>query len=185
MRVLVAMSGGVDSSVAAALLLDEGHEVVGATMKLWGGTGDSGCCSLADVTDARRVADQLGIDHHVYNFTEDFEHDVVAPYAGAHAAGRTPNPCVECNRHLKFDRFLARARRLGFDCIATGHHARVVRGRPGVASLRRGRDAAKDQSYVLSCLTAEQLAHVWLPIGELSKDEVRAIAAERGLATAA
>src|ERR1700722_10535147 len=126
MRVLVAMSGGVDSSVAAALELEAGHEVVGATMKLWGGSSDSGCCSLADVTDARRVCDHLGIDHHVFNFTEEFERHVVEPYAAEHARGRTPNPCVECNRHLKFDTFIARARRLGFDAIATGHHARVV-----------------------------------------------------------
>ena len=110
MQVLVAMSGGVDSSVAAALLLDAGHDVVGVTMKLWGGESDSGCCSVSDVDDARRVAQQLGIDHAVFNFGDDFMRDVVAPYVAAHRQGRTPNPCVECNRHLKFDRLL-RARR--------------------------------------------------------------------------
>ena len=125
MRVLVAMSGGVDSSVAAALMLREGHEVVGATMKLWGGPSDSGCCSVADVEDARRVCQQLGIAHHVFNFTADFERDVVAPYVEAHAQARTPNPCIACNTHLKFGRFLQRAPLLGFDAIATGHHARV------------------------------------------------------------
>src|SRR5580658_7027125 len=104
MRVLVAMSGGVDSSVAAALVAEEGHEVVGATMKLWGGPSDSGCCSVADADDARRVAQQLGITHHVFNLTEEFEASVVEPYVAAHAAGRTPNPCIECNRHIKFDR---------------------------------------------------------------------------------
>ena len=109
MKVIAAMSGGVDSSVAAALLRDEGHEVVGATMRLWGGESDSGCCSVADVDDARRVADQLGIVHHVFNFSEAFEDHVVGPYVDGHARGRTPNPCIECNRHLKFDRLLARA----------------------------------------------------------------------------
>ena len=126
MRVLVAMSGGVDSSVAAALMRQEGHEVVGATMKLWGGPSDSGCCSVADVEDARRVAQQLGIAHHVFNFTGEFERDVVGPYVAGHEEGRTPNPCIACNAHLKFDRFLERACLLGFDAIATGHHARVV-----------------------------------------------------------
>ena len=179
MKVLVAMSGGVDSSVAAAILRDEGHTVVGATMKLWGGRSDSGCCSVADVEDARRVAQQLGLDHHVFNFTEDFDTHVVAPYVEAHAAGRTPNPCVECNRHLKFDRFLARALQLGFDAIATGHHARIVGG-----ALRRGIDEAKDQSYVLSMLGAEQLDRILLPVGELTKAEVRDRARAAGLRTA-
>ena len=183
-RVLVAMSGGVDSSVAAALLRDEGHEVVGATMKLWGGGSDSGCCSVADVEDARRVAHQLGIPHHVFNLTDDFDSRVVEPYVAAHAAGRTPNPCVECNRHLKFGAFLRRARRLGFDAIATGHHARVVE-RGGRRALLRGADRAKDQSYVLSMLGPEQLGALRLPVGELTKDEVRRRAAALGLRTAA
>ena len=185
MRVLVAMSGGVDSSVAAALLHEQGHEVVGATLKLWSGAGDSGCCSVADVTDARRVADQLGIDHHVFNFTEEFEASVIGPYVAAHAAGRTPNPCVECNRHLKFRRLLDRALRLGFDAVATGHHARVERDASGRPQLLRGADAAKDQSYVLSMLTIRELSRVLLPVGELTKREVRARAAALGLPTAA
>ena len=105
---LVAMSGGVDSSVAAALLLEAGHEVVGVTLRLWGGESDSGCCSVSDVDDARRVADTLGIDHHVFNLGDHFDQHVVAPYLADHAVGRTPNPCVECNRHVKFDRLLAR-----------------------------------------------------------------------------
>ena len=179
-RVLVAMSGGVDSSVAAALLQEQGHNVVGATMKLWGGTSDSGCCSVADVEDARRVAQQLGIVHHVFNFTDDFDRHVVGPYVKAHAHGRTPNPCVECNRHLKFDRFLDRAVQLGFHAIATGHHARVDNG-----ALLRGNDHAKDQSYVLSMLTPPQLERLRLPVGELTKAEVRAVAARTGLRTAA
>jgi tRNA-specific 2-thiouridylase len=183
-QVLVAMSGGVDSSVAAALLRDAGHQVVGVTMKLWGGDSDSGCCSVADVDDARRVAQQLGIAHHVFNFTADFDRDVVTPYVDAHAAGRTPNPCVACNRHLKFDRLLARAGQLGFDAVATGHHARVEHSASGRYRLRRGVDAAKDQSYVLHMLTQSELARVLLPVGELTKAEVRAAAAERGLRTA-
>ena len=141
-RVLVAMSGGVDSSVAAALLLEAGHDVTGVTLKLWGGESDSGCCSVADVEDARRVAAQLGVPHYVFNFTEDFEADVVTPYVDAYAAGRTPNPCVECNRTMKFGRLLERAKALGFDAVATGHHARIVRtaaGRSGPGSRGRRR----------------------------------------------
>jgi len=178
------MSGGVDSSVAAALLLEQGHEVVGATMKLWGGASDSGCCSVADVEDARRVAQQLGIVHHVFNFTADFEARVVAPYVEGHRDGLTPNPCVECNRHLKFDRFLVRAGQLGFAAVATGHHARVRRA-GGRWRLRRAVDGAKDQSYVLSMLGQDQLRRCLFPVGEMAKSEVRARAAALGLPTAA
>jgi tRNA-specific 2-thiouridylase len=184
MKVLVAMSGGVDSSVAAALLKEQGHEVVGSTMKLWGGKSDTGCCSVADVDDARRVAQQLGVAHHVFNFSEDFERHVVEPYVSEHASGRTPNPCVECNRHLKFDRFLERALQLGFDAVATGHHARIDKGPKGTWELRRGVDQAKDQSYVLHMLGQEQLARTLLPVGSLTKTEVRGIAARLGLRTA-
>ncbi|HET6873366.1 MAG TPA: tRNA 2-thiouridine(34) synthase MnmA [Acidimicrobiales bacterium] len=184
MRVLVAMSGGVDSSVAAALAVEAGHEVVGATMKLWGGPSDSGCCSVSDVDDARRVAQQIGIAHHVFNFSEDFDRDVVAPYVDAHAGGLTPNPCIECNRHLKFDRLLVRAVQLGFDAVATGHHARVTPVDGGGWSLRRGADPAKDQSYVLHMLNQEQLARTLLPVGAMTKAEVRDRAAQLGLRTA-
>ena len=184
MRVLVAMSGGVDSSVAAALLQEQGHDVVGATMKLWGGPSDSGCCSVADVEDARRVAQQLGVTHHVFNFTDDFDAHVVAPYVAAHAAGDTPNPCVECNRHLKFDRFLRRADQLGFDAVATGHHARIVTTPDGIRHITRGADRAKDQSYVLYMLGQDQLARTLLPLGHMTKAEVRDIAAARNLRTA-
>ena len=180
MRVLAALSGGVDSSVAAAMLADEGHEVVAVTMKLWGGVQDSGCCSVGDVEDARRVAQQLGIAHHVFNFTDEFEGHVVAPYVAAHAAGRTPNPCIDCNRYLKFDRLMARAEQLGFDALATGHHARICNGR-----LLRGADRAKDQSYVLYRLTTPQLRRVMFPVGALTKSEVRRRAAALGLRTAA
>jgi tRNA-uridine 2-sulfurtransferase len=188
MRVLVAMSGGVDSSVAAALLVEQGHEVVGATLKLWGGESDSGCCSVADVEDARRVAQQLGITHHVFNLTEEFDRKVVAPYVGEHALGRTPNPCIECNRTMKFDRLLHRADRLGFNRLATGHHARVATADPATADpawqLRRGADPLKDQSYVLSMLGQDALSRVAFPVGEMTKDEVRVHAHRLGLRTA-
>jgi tRNA-specific 2-thiouridylase len=178
-RVLVAMSGGVDSSVAAAMLRDEGHDVTGVTLKLWGGPSDAGCCSVADVDDARRVAQQLGIRHTVFSFADDFLAGVVEPYVAAHAAGRTPNPCIECNRTIKFDRLLARADQLGFDAIATGHHARSVDG-----ALWRGVDVGKDQSYVLHMLDAERLRRIRFPVGDLTKDDVRARAAALGLRTA-
>lgn len=182
-RVMVAMSGGVDSSVAAALIRDAGHETVGVTLKLWGGESDSGCCSMSDVDDARRVADRLGIDHHTFNFTDDFDTHVVDPYVQAHVRGTTPNPCIECNRHLKFDRLLARAVALGFDAIATGHHARVV-DTPTALRIGRGADDAKDQSYVLAMLGQSQLQQLLLPVGDMTKDRVREVARELDLRTA-
>ncbi len=183
-RIMVAMSGGVDSSVAAALLAEAGHDVVGVTLKLWGGASDSGCCSISDVDDARRVADHLGIDHHTFNFEDDFDARVVAPYVAAHAAGRTPNPCIECNRHIKFARLAERAHALGFAHLATGHHARVVTGPDGARRIARGVDSAKDQSYVLAMLDQRRLAGLELPIGAITKNEVRAIAERLGLRTA-
>src|SRR3954451_4022794 len=174
-RVLVAMSGGVDSSVAAGLLRDEGWEVVGVTMRLWGGESDTGCCSGRDGDAPRRVAQQLGIDHLVFNFSEDFAAHVVAPYVADHVAGRTPNPCVECNRHLKFDRLLQRAERLGFDANTTGHHA-LVETLPSQLGaglcVARGADPAKDQSYVLSMLSQDQLGRLRFPVGMMTKAEV-------------
>ncbi len=185
MRVMVAMSGGVDSSVAAALCVREGHEVVGVTLKLWGGTTDRGCCSVADVDDARRVADQLGIDHHVFNYAAAFEEYVVTPYLDAHRAARTPNPCIECNRHVKFDLLHERAMALGFDAVATGHHAWVRERGAGDRRLVRGADPAKDQSYVLYMMRPQVLATTLFPVGSMDKDRVRALAREWGLRTAA
>ena len=185
MKVLAMMSGGVDSSVAAALLRDQGHHVVGVTLKLWGGESDSGCCSVSDVEDARRVADALGIDHHVFDFGDGFDRHVVAPYAADHLVGRTPNPCIECNRHIKFAAVDQRARALGFDAIATGHHARVVVRPDGTRRVARGADRAKDQSYVLHVVDQEVLARTLLPLGHLTKPEVRTLAADLGLRTAA
>ena len=183
MNVLMAMSGGVDSSVAALLLRDQGHEVVGVTMRLWGGESDTGCCSVSDVDDARRVAQQLDIDHLVFNFTEEFSSRVVEPYVEAHVRGTTPNPCIECNRHLKFDRLIARGRQLGFDAVATGHHARIVE-HGGVRRVARGADAAKDQSYVVHMIAGSDLDYVLFPVGSMQKPELRDMARAAGLRTA-
>ena len=195
MKVMVAMSGGVDSSVAAALLVEQGHDVVGVTMRLWGGESDTGCCSVSDVDDARRVAQQLGIDHLVFNFTNDFNEHVVNPYVLAHTTGITPNPCIECNRHVKFARLSERAMLLGFDAVATGHHARVTPsdphgdgGRDGGDGrnfeLERGADRAKDQSYVVHMIDQGELARTMFPVGAMTKPGVRAHAARLGLRTA-
>lgn len=182
-RVLVAMSGGVDSSVAAALLVEQGHEVIGVTMRL-GGTG-SRCCSLDDVEDARRVAERLGIRFYVADYADDFRREVMEPFADAYLAGRTPIPCVACNGRFKFHRLLARARALGADTVATGHYARTARDPvSGTIALLRGADPAKDQSYFLFDLGPAQLERACFPVGALDKVEVRARARALGLATA-
>jgi len=184
MKVMCAMSGGVDSSVAALLLQRAGHEVVGVTMKLWGGDSDTGCCSVSDVDDARRVAQQLGIDHLVFNFGDDFDAHVVDPYVDAHVHGVTPNPCIECNRSVKFARLAERAELLGFDAVATGHHANIGRSDTGAYTLERGTDPAKDQSYVVHMLDQAQLARTMFPVGTMHKSELRELAAAIDLRTA-
>ena len=186
-KAVVAMSGGVDSSVAAALLKEDGYEVTGIMLKLWRGeaaNSDSGCCNIGAADDARRVADVLGFPFYVLNLAERFEETVIRDFHDEYAAGRTPNPCVRCNAWIKFDTLLGRARALGADVLATGHYARVVE-EDGRRRLLRGVDANKDQSYVLWMLTQSQLEHVRFPVGGLSKPETRALAHELGLRTAA
>jgi tRNA-uridine 2-sulfurtransferase len=188
-RVLAAMSGGVDSAVAAARAVDAGHEVVGVHLALSRSpqqqrTGSRGCCSIEDAGDARRSADVLGIPFYVWDLAERFEADVVDDFVAAYAAGRTPNPCVRCNERIKFAALLDRALALGFDAVATGHYARVEQTPDGPV-LSRAADLAKDQSYVLASVRRDRLAHALLPLGEVvSKTAVRAEAEARGLAVA-
>ena len=182
-RIVVGMSGGVDSSLAAALLVEQGYEVIGITMHLAG--SESRCCSLDDADDARRVAEKLGIHFYVANYKDRFREEVVLPFADAYLAGRTPIPCVACNKRFKFDHLLARARALGADAVATGHYARIeADAETGEHRLLRARDGAKDQSYFLFDLSQEQLRRTRFPLGELTKDEVRGRARALGLATA-
>jgi len=182
-RVVVALSGGVDSSVAAAMLAGEGRDVVGITLALAGEA--SRCCSLADAEDARRVAERLGVRFYVANYRERFRREVIEAFADDYLAGRTPIPCVACNQRFKFHHLMERAVALGAERVATGHYARIARD-PSGAGLRllRGRDAAKDQSYYLFDLTQEQLARIEFPLGELTKAEVRERARALGLRTA-
>ena len=172
------MSGGVDSSVAAALSLEQGYQCVGVTLKLY--TGDSRCCSLSDVNDAKNVAFSLGMDHYVLNFTEEFDKHVVRRFVEVYEQGATPNPCIECNRNIKFNLLLLRTLQLDFDLLVTGHYARVAHdSASGRFLLRKALDDKKDQSYVLYCLTQQQLEKARFPLGELSKQEVRKIAEEK------
>ena len=191
MRVLAALSGGVDSAVAAARAVDAGHEVVGVHMALSRNrdqlrTGSRGCCSIEDAGDARRAADVLGIPFYVWDLSAQFEQTVVADFLAEYQAGRTPNPCVRCNEHVKFSALLDKAVALGFDAVCTGHYARVLVGPDGARELHRAHDAAKDQSYVLAVMGPERLARAMFPLGDVaSKDETRAEAARRGLSVSA
>ena len=190
MKILAAMSGGVDSAVAAARAVDAGHEVVGVHLALSRmpgtlRTGSRGCCTLEDSMDARRVCAQLGIPFFVWDFSERFKEDVVDDFIAEYEAGRTPNPCMRCNEKIKFAALLEKAVSLGFDAVVTGHYARVITNDDGNRELHRAADWAKDQSYVLGVLTHEQLKHAWFPLATTpSKAEVREEAARRGFSVA-
>lgn len=187
-KALIGMSGGVDSSVAALLMLRAGYECIGATMRLYdndmiGLEKGHTCCSLDDVEDARSVARRLGIPHYVFNFKDDFERQVIRKFVSCYECGGTPNPCIDCNRYLKFDRLLRRALELGCDCVVSGHYAQVRKSGDRYL-LYKAADKAKDQTYFLACLNQEQLARIQFPLGGLTKQEVRAIAEENGFINA-
>ena len=184
------MSGGVDSSVAALLMMERGFACIGVTMKLFSNEDaclprERTCCSLTDVEDARNVCYALGIRHYVCNFSREFKAQVIDRFVAGYARGATPNPCIDCNRRLKFDRLYRRAAELDFDRVATGHYARIERdAASGRYLLKKARDASKDQSYVLYALTQMQLARAAFPLGELTKAEVREIAETHGFRNA-
>lgn len=187
-KVLVAMSGGVDSAVAAKLLTDGGADCIGCTMKLYrnedaGIPASNTCCSLDDVEDARAVANRLGMPYYVFNFSQDFGERIIDKFVRCYECGMTPNPCIDCNRYMKFDKLFDRAAILGCDLVATGHYARIVR-EGDLFFLKKAKDPTKDQSYVLYTMTQKQLAHTLFPLGELCKSETRRIAAEAGLVNA-
>ena len=189
MRVVAAMSGGVDSAVAAARAVEAGHDVTGVHLALSRNpasyrSGARGCCTIEDSNDARRAADVIGIPFYVWDLSDRFHEDVVEDFMDSYAAGRTPNPCLRCNEKIKFAAVLDRALGLGFDAVATGHYAQLRHGTDGLIELHRSIDAAKDQSYVLGVLTQDQLAHSLFPLGDTPKPQVRLEAAERGLLVA-
>ena len=188
-KALIAMSGGVDSSVAALLMKNAGYECVGVTMKLHDSAGEyseKACCTASDAEDARSVCVRLGMPYYVFNFTADFSRDVIDKFVRSYEIGETPNPCIDCNRYLKFDRLYKRAKELGCEYITTGHYARVeFDEKSGLYQLKKSLNTAKDQSYVLYFLTQEQLAHTKLPLGEFTdKERVRGIAEDNGLINA-
>ena len=182
-RVLVAMSGGVDSSAAALLLRQQGYECDGAMLRLYNGEKAGTCCSADDAEDARQAATRLGMRFYVFNETDRFRRCVMDRFTAEYAAGRTPNPCIDCNRYLKFDRLLRRALELGCDCVVSGHYAQVRKSGDRYL-LYKAEDKAKDQTYFLACLNQEQLARIQFPLGGLTKQEVRAIAEENGFINA-
>ena len=190
MKALIGMSGGVDSSVAALLMREAGYECIGATLRLYDGQltspdGGKTCCSLDDVEDARSVAHQLGIRHYVFNFSREFREQVMDKFVSTYYEGGTPNPCIDCNRYLKFGKLLQRAQELGCDTVVSGHYARVERDEAtGRYLLKRAADRAKDQTYFLACLTQEQLSRIQFPLGGLTKAQVRDIAQEHGFLNA-
>jgi tRNA-specific 2-thiouridylase len=188
MRIVVAMSGGVDSSVAAALLAEQGHDVIGLSMQLYDQRGGEqtwgSCCTLDDLHDARRVASVIGFPHYIVNFERQFRETVISNFVQEYASGRTPLPCAHCNSDLKFSTLLERARGLGAERVATGHYARVERDANGRWLLKRSADPEKDQSYFLFSLTQDQLARAVFPVGTLAKSEVRSQARRLGLAVA-
>lgn len=188
-KALIAMSGGVDSSVAAYLMKEAGYDCIGVTMKLYdnediGMEQEKTCCSLSDIEDARSVAVKLGIPYYVFNFKADFKKKVIDNFIESYRCGMTPNPCIECNRHLKFAHLWQKARELQCDVVVTGHYARITEDGQGY-HLLKGKDSAKDQSYVLYSLTQEQLAHTCFPLGGYTKEEIRRIAEEQGFFNAA
>jgi len=188
-RVIVGMSGGVDSSVTAALLKQGGHDVIGVTLNVWPDLPnmpemqrEDACCALGAVEDARRVADSLDIPYYVLNFREVFEDRVIKDFVNTYASGRTPNPCIRCNQFIKFDALLVKARQLGAQYVATGHYARIEHGSPN--RLRKAADPSKDQSYVLYVMSQDRLASAMMPLGKFSKSETRQMAASLGLSVA-
>lgn len=182
-KALIAMSGGVDSSVSAFLCKEKGFFCTGATMKLYNGFEDSTCCSLSDIEDAKAVCQRLGMEHFVYNFTEDFDEKVIKKFIDDYECGATPNPCIECNRHLKFAKLFEKMQELGYDYVVTGHYARIEKAGDRYL-LKKAVDHSKDQSYVLYSMTQNQLEHTLFPLGEFEKSYAREIAQENGFINA-